>query len=133
MTDVDQYVTEQLPLRAWRSLGVFALTLSLMMLATGAWTINRGGDLDAPPAPWNVDGVFYDNIAVQLNRNARFSVDFQTPTWRSAYQDANAAPPFAQAYDWVMQYRGTGATTMRSPGYPVVLAGIYRLLSLIHI
>ena len=127
MTDVDQYVTEQLPLGAWRSLAVFALTLSLMMLATGAWTINRGGDLDAPPAPWNVDGVFYDNIAVQLNQDAEFSVDFNRPQWRSDYQDANTKPLHDQQYNWVLQYRGTGPTTMRSPGYPLALAGVYRL------
>ena len=111
----------------WARGGRFALFFLFMMLATIGWTVNRSSVLDSPPAPSNIDGVFYDNIAVELNQNARFSVDFHTPAWRKAYHDANTTPPFAQQYNWVMQYRGTGATTMRSPGYPVTLAGIYRL------
>ena len=97
------------------------------MLASIAWTLNSGSALDNPPAAANHDGVFYDNIAVQLNQGAGFSVDFHTPAWRSAYRDANTTPPLAQQYDWVMKYRGTGPTMLRSPGYPTVLAGVYRL------
>ena len=127
MTDIDQNVNEQLLPRAWRGWIIFALALCWMLLTTGAWNFNRGVPLDGPPAPWNIDGVFYDNIAVQLNRDAEFSVDFHNQVWRSDYQNANTKPPFTQQYNWVMRYQGTGPTTMRSPGYPLVLAGVYRL------
>ena len=127
MTKPDLNTTDQLPPKIWARWGRFALFFSFMMLASIAWTLNSGIPLDSPPAPANRDGVFYDNIAVQLNQDAGFSVDFQMPAWRSAYDDANTTPPFAQQYDWVMQYQGTGATMLRSPGYPVVLAGVYRL------
>ena len=127
MTKPDPNTTNQLPRAIWMRWGRFALFFSFMMLASIAWTLNSGSALDSPPAPANHDGVFYDNIAVQLNQGAGFSVDFHTPAWRSAYQDANTTPPLAQQYDWVMQYRGTGPTMLRSPGYPTVLAGVYRL------
>ena len=127
MTKPDPNATDELPPVIWVRWGRFALIFAFMMLASIAWTLNRGSQLDAPVAPWNIDGVFYDNIAVQLNQDAGFTVDFQQPEWRSAYHDANTSPPFAQHYDWVMQYQGTGATTMRSPGYPIVLAGVYHV------
>lgn len=127
MTDANQNPPNELRPATWARWGSFVLIFAFMMLATNAWTLNRGSAFDSPPAPWNIDGVFYDNIAVQLNQGAGFSVDFHTPAWRSAYQDANQTRPFVQKYKWVMQYQGTGATTMRSPGYPYVLAGVYRL------
>ncbi len=103
-----------------------------MMLATIAWTASRSSALDAPPAPWNIDGLFYDNLAVQINRGQGFSVDFAVPRWCKVYEQANRQPPFKDQYAWVTQYRGQGPTTMRSPGYPLLLAGVYRLFGYQH-
>ncbi len=126
MTKAYLNITDQPAPSFWARWRRFALFFLFMLVASITWTVNRGA-LDRPPAPSNVDGVFYDNIAVELNQNSRFRVDFRRPLWRKTYHDANVTPPLAQQYDWVMQYQGSGATTMRSPGYPLVLAGIYRL------
>ena len=106
----------------------FFLVVWLIFLGVTTWTAaNRPDRLDAPAAPWNVDGVFYDNIAFHLQKGDPFIVDFDAPGWRERYQNANDLEYYAQQYDWVLKFRGSGATTMRSPGYPVTLAAIYRI------
>ena len=127
MTDANQNTETRLPRKNLARWCRFGLIFTFLTLASIAWTLNRGSTLDAPPAAWNTDGVFYDNIAVELNENNGIGVDFQNPQWRSTNQRANATPPHERQYDWVMQYQGTGATTLRSPGYPIVLSGVFRL------
>ena len=106
---------------------VFLIALGTLFLATCVWTINRGSELDAPPAPWNVDGVFYDNLATNIQLGKGFVVDFEYADWRERFRAANDQPPTLNQYNWVLQYIGSGPTTLRSPGYPFALSLSYRV------
>ncbi len=98
-----------------------------MLCVTAAWTISRDSDLDALPSSWNVDGIFYDNVAFNLNQGNGFVVDLQAQPWRSKYVEANENAPVDGNYDWLMPVKGTGPTALRLPGYPFALAAIYRV------
>ncbi|QEG21570.1 ArnT family glycosyltransferase [Mariniblastus fucicola] len=102
----------------------FAATFSVLMI----WTASRGGEQADPPAPWNVDGIFYDNIAFNINRGKGFAVDLDVEPWRDSY--LQSSPPESDRvdldYGWLRPVKGTGPTTLRSPMYPYALSLIYR-------
>ena len=56
---------------------IFLIALTTMFAATIAWTVSRPVSIGDPPATWNVDGVFYDNIACNLNLGEGFVVNLQ--------------------------------------------------------
>ena len=101
---------------AW--LGFLAIAWSWNLFARDGWN-------EVPPH-WNIDGIFYDNIATNLADGRGFVVDFDQTKWRSSYEAANQESGAAQFYKWVLQFEGSGPTTMRSPGYPALLALTYR-------
>ena len=111
-----------------RSTWQFLLLASIVFAgATWLWSNLAGPVTNEPPAHWNVDGVFYDNIAFHLKDGSGFTVDFEQPQWRAVYQDANQQTAPAEFYKWVLDFEGQGSTTMRSPGYPFVLSWVYRI------
>ena len=113
------------PTSRLHTLSVFVVCFLVMLVATLTWTLNRGHPLDAPPAPLNTDGVFYDNIAFHLDAGDGFRVDFNAQPWRSSYINADAIEKQRHQYQWLMPRRVKGLTALRSPGYPYVLAAIY--------
>lgn len=110
-----------------RKAAVFLITFATMFAATFAWTVSRPGSLNDPPKPWNVDGVFYDNIAFSLNHGEGFSVNLYAAPWRATYLDANEGPRTKGSYSWLMPVKGTGPTALRSPAYPFALAAIFQV------
>jgi len=106
---------------------IFLIAFTAMFAATIAWTINRTGSISDPPAPWNVDGIFYDNIAFNLNLDEGFVVNLQAQPWRTTYLDANKQKRPDGDYSWLIPVKGTGPTCLRSPAYPFILAQIFRV------
>jgi len=103
------------------------IAFTAMLCVSMAWTLSRGSAVAAPPAPWNVDGVFYDNIAFNLNEGNGFAVDLKIQPWRGVYREAgNSLFGFGE-YDWLMPLKGAGPTALRSPGYVFTIAAIYRV------
>ena len=111
---------------------VFIVAWGSFFAVTLAWNIGTRDSFQDLPAHWNIDGVFYDNIAVNLSQGRGFVVDFEQTQWRHGYEQANEATGPAQFYKWVIQFEGSGPTTMRSPGYPYVLSIIYRCFGWRH-
>jgi hypothetical protein len=105
---------------------VFLIAFAVLFGSALAWTMLRGSSLSDPPAPWNVDGVFYDNIAFNLNAGDGFVVDLNAEPWRESYVEANKNPGADSNYSWLFPVKGTGPTALRSPVYPYALSGIYR-------
>ena len=105
---------------------VFAFATMFFLLIT--CTLSRSGEFADPPAPWNVDGIFYDNIAFNINREQGFAVDLFAQPWREAYLPSE--PPDGghvdSNYAWLGPVKGTGPTALRSPAYPYALSVIYR-------
>ena len=105
---------------------VFLIAFAVMLCATIVWTLNRGSSLDDPPSTWNVDGVFYDNIAHHLNAGDGFYVDLQTRSWRANYIATDTVTADEGEYAWLIPVKGTGPTTLRSPAYSFLLSKIYQ-------
>ena len=105
---------------------VFAFATMFFLLIT--CTLSRSGEFADPPAPWNVDGIFYDNIAFNINHEEGFAVDLFAQPWREAYLPSE--PPDGDHVDsnyaWLGPVKGTGPTALRSPAYPYALSLIYR-------
>ena len=105
---------------------VFLIAFAVMLCATIVWTLNRESSLDDPPSTWNVDGVFYDNIAHHLNAGDGFYVDLQTRSWRANYIATDTVTADEGEYAWLIPVKGTGPTTLRSPAYSFLLSKIYQ-------
>ena len=107
---------------------VFTIAFATMFFVSLIWTLNRAGQQSDPPAPWNVDGIFYDNIAFNINRGEGFIVDLYADPWRASYLPEQ--PPNGNredlGYNWLRPVKGTGPTALRSPAYPYALSLIYR-------
>ncbi len=68
------------------------------------------------------DDVFYDNLGFNLARGNGYFMDFTDPNWLSIYQDrANE-----ETNAWIKSLAFRGHTTVRAPGFPAILAGMYR-------
>ncbi len=106
---------------------IFLVAFAVMLCVVLVWTHNRIGSIDDPVAPWNVDGIFYDNIAFNLRQANGFSVDLDASGWREVYISANSSDAMKGAYDWLLPVKGRGPTALRSPAYPFVLAAIYKV------
>ena len=106
---------------------VFLIAFAVVFAASIVWTVNLPGSLSDPPASRNVDGVFYDNIAFNLNHGEGFAVDLQAQPWRSTYVEANKQAQPSSNYEWLFPVKGTGPTLLRSPAYPFALAKIFQL------
>ena len=106
----------------------FTIAFATMFFVSMIWMLNRGGAQTDPPATWNVDGIFYDNIAFNINREQGFAVDLFAQPWRESYLPTQ--PPNGEHmdsnYDWLGPVKGTGPTALRSPVYPYALSLIYR-------
>jgi hypothetical protein len=124
---IELLLTERQTISLRQRVIVFFVAFLAMLSATVAWTLSRGTELDALPSSWNVDGVFYDNLAFNLNQGDGFVVDLQAQSWRSNYVEANGSASAAGNYNWLMPVQGTGPTALRLPGYPFALAAIYRV------
>lgn len=107
---------------------VFAIAFATMFFVSMIWTLNRGGEQSDPPAPWNVDGIFYDNIAFNINRGEGFVVDLHAEPWRGSYLQylPSKGGRLDLDYHWLVPVKGTGPTALRSPAYPFALSLIYR-------
>ena len=107
---------------------VFAFAFATMFFLSITCTLSRSGEFADPPAPWNVDGIFYDNIAFNINHEEGFAVDLFAQPWREAYLPSE--PPDGghvdSNYAWLGPVKGTGPTALRSPAYPYALSLIYR-------
>ena len=106
---------------------VFATAFAAMLAVSILWTVNRSGSISDPPVSRNVDGVFYDNIAFNLNRGEGFLVDLQAQPWRETYVKANQQQQSDLDYEWLLPVKGTGPTLLRSPAYPFALAKIFQV------
>ena len=106
---------------------IFLVTVAAFFCAGVSWTSLSTKSFDQLPPAWNIDGVFYDNIALNLAEGNGFVVDFENEKWRHAYQRANSESG-VESYKWVFQFEGSGPTTMRSPGYPYFLSLVYKVL-----
>ena len=107
---------------------IFVVAFVAMFCTAYGWTISRGGETSDPPAPWNVDGVFYDNVAFNINRGEGFIVDLQAQPWRNTYlQYGSKDNRIDLNYGWMVPVKGTGPTALRSPAYPYALSAIYRV------
>lgn len=106
----------------------FIIASGLMLGVAMLWTLTRAGNISDPPAPWNVDGIFYDNIAFNINRGEGFVVDLQAQPWRDTYLQYGTETHRPDLnYKWIVPVKGSGPTALRSPAYPYVLSGIFRL------
>ena len=105
---------------------VFVVIFVIILAAGVIWTVGQG-PIDRLPHHQNVDGIFYDNIGLNLAGGHGFTVNFRKSAWRDRYgaQFIRSGP--AKDYEWVVQFQGSGATTMRSPGYPFALSLIVPL------
>src|SRR5574340_964051 len=73
---------------------------------------------NAPPEAY--DAADYDAIALQLARGKGYSVDWDSPEYRSLY----AGNP---AYAYLDTHTGAYLTAFRPPLYPLLMAGVYRV------
>ena len=107
---------------------VFLVSFALFYASASAWNFPtwNGRAADQIPPHWNIDGIFYDNIANNLSAGRGFVVDFEDSQWRQKYQLDSQSLDAEALYEWVFQFEGVGPTAMRSPGYPFVLSWIYR-------
>ena len=106
---------------------IFCVALIAMLCASFAWTLTRGGTINDPPAPWNVDGIFYDNIAFNMNEGEGFVVNLNAQPWRDSYlQYGSKGNRIDLNYGWLTDVKGTGPTALRSPAYPCALSAIFR-------
>ena len=119
-------VKKEPPISNSLSVLIFLMLVGTFMLVACIFANVKHPALDVPPARQNKDGVFYDNIAFCLAAGDGFSIDFQDPLWRSRYEAFNQQTLHKGFYDWVLKFQGQGPTTMRAPGYPVFLLGIYQ-------
>ncbi len=100
----------------------WAICFAVLLPATWFCALREcGGDWNAVPGAQR-DDVFYDNIAWQLSRGQRFSLDFQNESWLQVYRDATDGID----RQWIFQTRVAGVTTSRAPVYPVLLSLVYR-------
>ena len=106
---------------------VFFAAWAIFFLIALVWNSASRESFKDLPAHWNIDGIFYDNIALNLSQGRGFVVDFEQTDWRQAYEAANEATGPSELYKWVLQFEGSGPTTMRSPGYPYVVSILYRI------
>jgi hypothetical protein len=95
------------------------LTFTLMILS---WIVVSGESFKAPPGSMG-DDVYFENIAFHLAKNEGVKLDFQNEEWRQPFRDANRD----KQYEWVLALRHKGITTSRSPGFPFMVAAIYRV------
>ena len=122
------WIARDSPVVTYRSaLTVFVFSFVILFGVTFIWTANRTTSIKSPPAPWNTDGVFYDNIAFSLSKGAGFSVDLEDEAWRGPYVEANKRSGPNQIYHWLFQAQLRGPTALRSPLYPYFLAGIFKV------
>ena len=107
---------------------VFTVAFATMFIVSFMWTLGRGGELNDPPAPWNVDGIFYDNVAFNINSGQGFAVDLYAEPWRGSYMQHSPVKGGRMDLDyrWLEPVKGTGPTTLRSPTYPYALSFIFR-------
>ena len=106
---------------------VFFAFWAVFFVVALAWNSASSESFMDLPAHWNIDGIFYDNIALNLSQGRGFIVDFEQPDWRQTYEEANDATGPSEFYKWVLQFEGSGTTTMRSPGYPYFVSVLYRI------
>ena len=116
------------PRNRWQLMLVFFFALLAFVVGTLAWTASQTVTFADPPERIG-DGVVYDNIAFCLIKGRGYSFDFRDPHWRKKYRQANADSQIEEKLDWVfnLQDRDRGPTASKPPGYPVVLAVIYRV------
>ena len=114
------------PHSKFRSAMSFLLFFVVILVATNTWTHISRDRWDTPPLPFNIDGVFYDSIGFNLSLGNGFSVDFTNDEWKQVYRNCNREGRYQQKYDWIMRQHDRGPTAMRSPGYPLFLAGVFR-------
>ena len=104
-----------------------SLTLILFFvilgLATLGWILVSEESLTGPPGAMG-DDVYFENIAFQLAKNEGFSFNFTDPEWKRPYIESN----HNRQNDWILLLEHRGLTTSRTPGFPVVISMIYRVV-----
>ena len=103
--------------------GTFLGFAIFFFIATSLWAWISHKDIGEAPPPWNIDGIFYDNLGFNIHHGDGMTADFRAQPWRQTYEELNQE----RRYQWVMTIEGSGPTTMRSPGYPAFLASHYNL------
>ncbi len=108
------------PIPRWLPVAVFAV----IALATLFWVVNGDEALIGPTGSMG-DDVYFENIAFHLARGEGIKFDFSNPEWRKPYEEFNEA---GQS-DWILALEcKPGLTTSRSPGFPMMVALIYRIV-----
>ena len=98
------------------------LAFGLCFAAGLAWSLIYQEPLLGPPGNMG-DDVYFENIGWQLSQGRGISFDFTDPDWRGPYQAMNVDGE----NDWILNLQHHGPTTSRSPGLPILIAGVYLL------
>jgi hypothetical protein len=102
-----------------------SLTIAVFLivsLATFFWMAIDGELLSAPAGEMR-DDIYFENIAFHLAQGEGIKLDFTNKAWRRPYELANDK----KQYDWMLDLQARGTTTSRSPGFPILVAGLYRV------
>ena len=97
-------------------------TLLALGTAIGLWGWVGGEPWDAPPGLMG-DDVYFENIAWELLQGKGIAFDFGDEDWREPFRQWDRDDRFR----WVLYLNHSGVTTSRSPGFPFVMAAIYRM------
>ncbi len=115
------------PQNALQTTIVFAAVSLVFIFGTIAWTARETVSFNDPPEEIR-DGVYYDNMAQCLLKGQGIAFDFRDPAWQQRYHQLDQQPGFEGKLSWVQQEIVRGPTASRPPGYPVLLATVYRLV-----
>lgn len=96
------------------------IVFALCFAAGLAWSLIFHEPLLGPPGNMG-DDVYFENIGWQLSQGRGVSFDFTDPEWREPYRMGNSD----RGNDWILNLQHRGATTSRSPGLPLLVAGVY--------
>jgi len=99
------------------------LAFTTLCLATPGWIFFDGQTLGGPPGSMG-DDVYFENIAWHLAKNEGVKFDFTDPEWRRPYIETN----LDGHNDWILALGHKGLTTSRSPGFPILVSMIYRVV-----
>ncbi len=97
------------------------LTFALFFAAIAGWIAVSNETFCGSPGRQG-DDVYFENIAYHLAKGEGIKYDFTDEHWRRPYHVANQAGQ----NDWIFYLQVRGVTTSRSPGFPLLVAGVYK-------
>lgn len=102
----------------WLRFIVFAIFLAAIV----AWIGASDESFTGSPGRQG-DDVYFENIAYHLAKGEGIKFDFRDEAWRRPYRESNRAGE----NDWIFFLTTRGLTTSRSPGFPMLVAGVYQV------